>query len=270
MRPGPALGAALVLVVAGAAAGQEPWWERPDARADARRALTLVRDVMTATERGDARPAAAALTDASWVVRLFAAVRLEALGLDRPTARLLRDAADPGRGAPEPGWDAVRKAREFAAALEVELGPPPEVSEGDALRIVCSVVTERLRTAPDAPGRKQRVLEGALALRAALGEAADRAWLASWLLAYVDPDACLADLRARGVAQAVAEDGAKVFAWYADNARFLYWHAADRRFLVDQEARAAKASSEEHRKRVPWPAGEGPDAPSRKGDQGGR
>src|SRR5690606_30011254 len=109
----------------------------------------------------DPRPAAASLQDPSWIVRALAAVRLEVLGLDRATAEALRLQADPGKPPPADDFRPLRLAREFAGALEVELGPPVQVSLQEAARIAASFLTERVRSGPpgEDPLVKRRMIE---------------------------------------------------------------------------------------------------------------
>lgn len=261
--------ALLTLVSAGAVNAQDtPWWEQPDARAEARRTLTRVEELMEATERGDPRPAAAALQDPSWIVRALAAVRLQVLGLDQATAEALRLQADPSRPPPADDQRALRLAREFADALEVELAPAVDLPPGEAARIAASFLTERVRSGPrdEDPLLKRRMVESLLAWRTAVSAAADRAWLARRLLGLTDIDQAVEDLKAPSAARAVGEDGDAVFAWYRSNAPFLYWHPAERRFRVDVAARAARRPSAEHRRATPWGPQEGPNAPPRETD----
>lgn len=264
-----ALALVVVLASAGVVSAQDtPWWDQPDARAEARRTLAKVKDLMEATERGDPRPAAAALQDPSWIVRALAAVRLEVLGLDRGTAEALRRQADPGKPPPGDDYRPLRLAREFAAALEVELGPPVEVSLQEAARIAASFLTERVKGGPpdEDPLLKRRMVESLLAWRAVVPEKADRAWLARRLLGLTDIDQAVEDLKAPSAARAVGEDGERVFGWYRSNAPFLYWHPAERRFRVDVAARAARQPSAEFRRTTPWGPQEGPNAPPRETD----
>ncbi len=260
---------ALVVASAGAVSAQDtPWWDQPDARADARRTLTAVKELMEATERGDPRPAAAALQDPSWIVRALAVVRLEVLGLDQATAEALRLQADPGKPPPADDFRPLRQAREFAAALEVDLGPPVQVDLKEAARIAASFLSERVRSGPpnEDPLAKRRMIELLLAWRAAVPEKTDRAWLARRLLGLTDIDQAVTDLKAPSAAKAVGEDGDEVFAWYRSNAPFFYWHPAERRFRVDVAARAARQPSAEFRRQTPWGPQEGPNAPPRETD----
>ncbi len=218
---------ALVLCVAsaGAVSAQDaPWWDQAEARAEGRRTLTKVKELMEATERGDPRPAADALQDPSWIVRALAAVRLEVLGLDHPTAEALRLQADPSKPPPPDDFRPLKLAREFAAALEVEVGPPVEVDLREAARIAASFLTERVKSGPpgEDPLVKRRMVETLLAWRAAVPEKADRAWLARRLLGLTDIDQAVEDLKAPSAAKAVGEDGDDVFAWYRSNAPFFY------------------------------------------------
>lgn len=262
---------ALVLCVAsaGAVSAQDaPWWDQAEARAEGRRTLTKVKELMEATERGDPRPAADALQDPSWIVRALAAVRLEVLGLDHPTAEALRLQADPSKPPPPDDFRPLKLAREFAAALEVEVGPPVEVDLREAARIAASFLTERVKSGPpgEDPLVKRRMVETLLAWRAAVPEKADRAWLARRLLGLTDIDQAVEDLKAPSAAKAVGEDGDDVFAWYRSNAPFFYWHPAERRFRVDVAARAARQPSAEFRRGTPWGPQEGPNAPRRETD----
>jgi hypothetical protein len=253
------------LAGAGPVRAQEPWWDKDDARAEARRTITRVQELMATTERGDPRPAAAALTDASWVVRLVAAIRLGVLGLDEPTVATLREAADPTRPAPAADWKPVQQARAFADALEVELGPPVEITPRQAIQIAAAVLTERVHELPaEDPLAKRRMVESLLAWRAAAPEAGDRAWLARRLLGLTDLEQAVKDLGARPD-RIAGEDGAKVFDWYAENAPYLFWQPGERRLRVDVEARQQHQPTAEYRRAHPWGPQEGPNAPARPG-----
>ncbi|MBX3471728.1 MAG: hypothetical protein KF878_33145 [Planctomycetes bacterium] len=261
--------ALLALTSAGPVHAQDtPWWERPEAREEARRTLAQVRSLMEATERGDPRPAAAALQDRAWIVRSIAVIRLEVLGLDAGTTEALREQADPTRPAPEDDSKPLRRAREFAAALEVDLGPPVEVPPREAARIAASILTERVKGGPpdEDAAAKRRLVEHLLAWRAVVPEKADRAWLARRLLGLTDIDQALDDLKAQTAARAVGEDGDAVFTWYRSNAPYLYWHPRERRLRVDVAARVARQPTAEFRRATPWGPEEGPNAPPRETD----
>jgi hypothetical protein len=257
---------ALLLLAPAARAQGAPPWERQEARAEGRRVLEEILKVMQSSERGDPKPAAAALTDASWLVRHLAAIRLEVLGLDEGTARTLRDRAGPDQPAPEASWEPLKKAREFAAALTVDLGPETKIPLREALRIAASILTERVKAGPEEPLGKRRLIESALAWRASVEEEADRAWLARRLLGLTDIDQALDDLGSRTADKAVGKDGKDVYEWYAANAGYLYWHPKERRFRVDVEARTAKQPTTDFRKQTPWPADQGPNAPAKETD----
>lgn len=258
----------LLLASATVTRAQTPPWEREDARAEGRRVLDAIRKVMETSERGDARPAAEALTDASWLVRQFAAIRMEVVGLDEATAHALRDQAAPDQPVPEATWKPLVKAREFAAALEVQVTPPVQVPLREALRIAASILTERIKSGPEDPLGKRKLMESALAWRSSVEEPADRAWLARRLLGLTDLDRALADLSSRTPDVAVGKDGKDVYDWYAANAGYLYWHPGEQRFRIDVEARTAKTPSAEFREKTPWPEGQGPNAPPAAGGSG--
>ena len=248
---------------------QTPWWDTDPARAEGRRTLTTVKDIMEATERGDPRPAAAALQDPSWVVRLLGAVRLEVLGLDAPTANALKEQADPSRPPPADDLKALRKAREFADALEIDAAAPAvKVELKEAARIAAALLTERVKSGPrgEDGATKRRMVETLLAWRAAVPEKGDRAWLARRLLGLTDIDRAVEDLRAPSAERAVGDDGDPVFDWYEANAPYLYWHPAERRLRVDVEARAAKQPSGEFRKTTAWGPQDGPNSPPKETD----
>lgn len=259
----------LVLLSAGAVHAQA-WYEQPAEREEARRTIAEVKRLMETTERGDPRPAAAALRDRAWIVRLLAAVRLGVLGLDPPTVAALRGEGDPTRPPPAEDFRPYVKAKEFAEALEVELGPPVQVEAREALRVAGSILTERVRSGPptEEAGTKRRMVETLLAWRAAAAEAQDHAWLARRLLGLTDLDQALRDLGKQSADEAVGRAGDDVFRWYGENVAYLYWHPAERRFRVDVEARAAQKPSAEFRRATPWPAGQGPNAPPRETDGG--
>src|SRR5688500_18497231 len=165
---------------------------------------------MEATERGDPRPAGAALQDRSWIVRLLAAVRLEVLGLDRPTVAALKEQADPTRPAPDDDWKPMAKAREFAEALEIDAtAPAVEIPLVEAARIAASLLTERVKSGPptEETPTKRRMIETLLVWRAIVPEKSDRAWLARRLLGLTDLERAVEDLKAPGVERAVGDDG---------------------------------------------------------------
>ncbi|MCO5172540.1 MAG: hypothetical protein M9894_40100 [Planctomycetes bacterium] len=259
----------LVALVGSAVHAQDtPWWDRPEARAEARRTLEQVRTIVEATERGDPRPAAAALQDPAWIVRSIAVIRLDVLGLDAGTTEALRELADPGRPPPDADSKPLRRAREFAAALEVDLGPAVEVPPREAARIAASILTERVKGGPpdEDAAAKRRLVEHLLAWRPVVPEKADRAWLARRLLGLTDIDQALEDLKAPTAQRAVGDDGDAVFAWYRSNAPYLYWHPRERRLRVDVAARVARQPTAEFRRGTPWGPEEGPNAPPRETD----
>lgn len=245
-----------------------PWWDQADAREDARRTLEKTRELMESSERGDPRPAAAALQDKAWIVRMLAVIRLEVLGLDTGTAGALRAQADPSRPPPPDDFRPLKLAREFADALQVDLGPAVQVDTREAARIAAAILTERVKSGPatEDPQVKRRMVESLLAWRHAVPEKADRAWLARRLLGLTDIDRAVEDLKARSAEAAVGEDGDAVFAWYRSNAPFLFWHPREKRFRVDIAARAARQPTAEFRRTTPWGPEEGPNAPAKETD----
>lgn len=245
-----------------------PWWDQADAREDARRTIEKVAEVMQSSERGDPRPAAAALDDKAWIVRMLAAIRLEVLGLDAGTANALRAQADPSRPPPDASFQPLKLAREFADALQVDLGPAVQIDKKDAVRIAASILTERVKSGPAAEDAqvKRRMIESLLAWRHAVTEKADRAWLARRLLGLTDIDRAVEDLKAQSAERAVGEDGDPVFDWYQANAPFLFWHPREKRFRVDVAARTARQPSAEFRRATPWGPEEGPNAPAKETD----
>lgn len=264
--------ALLVLFVGGGAnvvqAQDTPWWDQADAREDARRTIAKVADLMQSSERGDPRPAAAALQDKAWIVRMLATIRLEVLGLDPGTAGALRAQADPSRPPPADDFRPLKAAREFADALQVDLGPAVQVDTPDAVRIAASILTERVKSGPanEDAQVKRRMVESLLAWRHAVTEKADRAWLARRLLGLTDIDRAVEDLKAPSAERAVGEDGDPVFDWYRANAPFLFWHPSEKRFRVDVAARTARQPTGEFRRATPWGPQEGPNSPARETD----
>lgn len=259
---------ALSLGLASGAVAQPAPWEREEAKQEAGRVLTRLREVMAETGRDNAGPAASAQGDASWVVRLVAAVRLEMLGLPREAARALKAAAHPDQ-APLAEDDQARVAARTLAEQHKGQGDSEPVEVGELLRVVASVVSEELRSGPGEAGRKRTLLEGLLSFREAAGMPdADQAWLAGRVLHLTDDAVALEDLGVKDIKAAVKEDGEPVFVWYRSNAPYLYWHPGERRLRVDREARAAQKPSAEYRKDQPWRPDEGPHAPVQAG--GGR
>lgn len=260
----------ILLLGAGVTRAQPDPWDAPRAREDARRVLEAIQEVMSSSERADAQPVVRALRDPSWMVRLVAAIRLEVLGLEPRVALQLRQSADPAQPPPAADWPPLRAAAEFAASCQPDEGPPPPVEQAEALRIVASLVTERLQSGPEPVDRK-RQLAGSLITYAHVVEAPeDRAWLARRLLGLTDLEQALTDLKARETARAVGRDGAPVFEWYRANAPYLYWHPEERRFRLDLAAREARTPTDAFRKQRPWGAKEGPNAPAEELEHRGR
>lgn len=259
----------LLLLLAGSAGvvnAQTPWWDQAEAREEGRRTLRAIKEIMEATERGDPRPAAAALQDREWMVRLFAVVRLEVLGLDTGTAVALREQADPSRPPPADTFKPLQQARAFAEALEVDAGAPAiDLPLKEAARIGASLLTERVRSGPpgEEVGTKRRMVETLLVWRAAVPEKGDRAWLAGRLLRLTDLERALEDLRAATPEKALDDDGDPVFEWYGQNAPYLYWHPGERKLRVDVEARAARRPSADFRRDTPWGPQDGPNRPAK-------
>jgi hypothetical protein len=261
-----ALALLLIAGSAGAVSAQTPapWWDQAEAREEGRRSLQAIKTIMEATERGDPRPAAAALQDREWLVRLFAAVRLEVLGLDGPTAMALKLEADPAKPAPKDDWKPLVQARAFAEALEVDAGAPAvDLPLKEAARIAASLLTERVKEGPagEEVGTKRRMVETLLVWRAVVPEKADRAWLAGRLLRLTDLERALEDLKAASPEKALDDDGDPVFDWYRQNAPFLYWHPGEKKLRVDVEARTARRPSVEFRRETPWGPQDGPNRP---------
>jgi hypothetical protein len=252
------LGAACLLFAAPASAQPGPW-ERESAQREARRVLTRVQQVMSATERYDARPAVMALGDDAWEVRAFAAVRLEACGLDTATCQVLRRAGIPGRSKLEANDPAVLAARSFASELEADPVPARPVEPVEALRYVSSMVTYELQDGDQDDEGKRALLESLLAYFRVVDEQG-QVLVADRVLAFTDQTALLEDLGADSRVDALREGGAQVYAWYRDNRTFLYWHPARRRFLLDRDARDAGQSSDAYRRGTPWGPDEGPDS----------
>ncbi|MGE0709208.1 MAG: hypothetical protein AB7N76_19830 [Planctomycetota bacterium] len=249
----------LLLAASPALAAERPW-NTPAAREDAAQVLQRVQALVRETERGDARPAVAALDDPSWILRRVAALRLGALGLAPELADALARAAVPG--APPLARSAeARRAAEALTVREPEAMPVPEVSAGDAARVVCSVVTLYVREGKEQQPARRALLAGLLAYRAALFEARDRGFLAQVLLEALDPALVLPELGLKQPADVAKEGGRALFRWFEQNEAYLFWHPRGRVFLVDRAAREAQQGTEAYRKGHPWAKGEGPAAP---------
>lgn len=241
-----------VLLLAVAARGQEdPPWDRPEARAEAKRVLEAGAHVIRRTEQRDARPAVDGLVDRSPLLRFLSLERLRVLGLAKERvaglATLLGGAEPPPEHAP-----AVVAAREFALALPVAAHAPPKVGTSDALKGILAATLDRLESGPDPAERKRELFLSLLAFRAVVA-APDRAWLAEALGGLVDEAVLLRELGARDLAAAAGQDGAPVTRWLGVNGEYLAWSARRRRFVLDAEARSAGKPSREHRQGERWP-----------------
>lgn len=265
MRP---LVVALALLggLAAVSRAQPAPWEREEARQEAQRALGKLREVIVESSRGNAGPAAAVQGDASWVVRLVGAVRLQVLGLPAATAAELKAAARPSLDA-LPADAPARTAAQAFAAQRPGQGEGEKPEPGELMRIAASVIDEEYRSGKGEAGRKRDLLEALLPFRELVPEA-DQAWMAVHLLRLTDESTALLDLEQKDVQAAAGTDGEPVFVWYRSNAPYLYWHPGEKRLRLDQAARAAQKPSAEFRKDTPWRPDEGPHSPARQG--GGR
>lgn len=233
------------------ARAEDPPWDRPEARTEAKRVLEVGAHLLRRTEQRDARPAAEALTDASPLLRLLALERLRVLGLAKERLQAL----GPGAAAAEPPKEhapAVVAAREFAEALPVAAHAPPKLGPSETLKAVLAATLDRLERGGEAAARKRELFLSLLAFRAVV-PAADRAWLAEALGGLVEEERIARELSAEDLAAACKEDGAPVTRWLAENARFLAWSPRVRRFVVDVEARSVGKPTDEHRKGQRWP-----------------
>ena len=244
---------ALLVLPAGAEEprGTAPAWDRPEARAEAQRAIGAARELITASERRDGRPAARALRDRSWLVRLVAIERLGVLGLDSKTIAALRARAGPGEPPPA-DWPAAEQARTFAEALPVAGLLGGELSPSEGLKALLVVALDRIEEGPEDGAKKRAMAEELLAFQAVV-TAQDRAWLAEALAGLAEEPAILRDLAAPDLAAARGEDGARLLRWWAENAPYLSWSGKARRFVLDREARSAGVPSATHRRGKPWP-----------------
>lgn len=237
---GRVLGLFVLAVAPGLALGQEAQeaapWDRPAARAEARRALGAARELLAATERRDARPAAEALRDPCWSLRLLAIERLRVLGLDRPTLDALRTEAGPRATLPSGEWPAGEAARAYAGALPVApQAQPPELTRLDALQALIGAALNRIEQGPEDAATKRELASGLLAYRAVI-PAGERAWLAEALGGLIDERALLRDLGQPDLHTACGEDGAAVLRWWTQNAASLVWSPERKRFLVERGA----------------------------------
>jgi hypothetical protein len=240
-----------------------PVWNRPKVRQEAARVLSLLRPLLRATERGDGRPALKALDDKSWIVRRAAAIRLKALGLNETHANALRIAAKPG-SSPTPRAHASRRAAEAIAMREIDAMPVPEVSAGEAARIVFSIVTLYVREGREKQPARRELLATLLAYRPSLPKATDRGFLAQVVLEVLDRGDVLAELNLKKVKGIKKAGGRALFRWFSDNADYLYWHPVSRTFSVDRQARTARLPTDRYRAKTPWPKGQGPKEPRRR------
>lgn len=258
------LAAALLLGLASMSAAQP--WESEAKKKEAERVLGRVEAIMAETSRGNAGPAAEAQGDASWMVRLMGAIRLEVVGLDPAVATELKRAARPSEGALAADHAARQAADAFAREHRGE-GEAEETERQELFRIVSALITEEYRSGRGDAAHKRGLLEELFPLAEAAGPAA-QAWFAGLLLALTDEPAALADLGAKDRAEAIEREGEPVFEWYAANSAFLYWHPRERRLRLDRAAREAQQPSAEYRKANPWRADEGPNSSA--AQEGGR
>lgn len=266
-RSAPVVALAVLITWVVPAAAQNaklPPWDEPKAKAESRRVLKQIVAVVNASERNDGRLALVALRDDAWVVRLIGAVRLSAMGIDRPTGRALKRSARPdGKPLPTNSPPLTAAAAFVAKTPRAKLaeGPFSRITTTEALRTWTGFVVERFLSGRETDRARHQMLVAILAGRHVIPRTS-RGWLAAWLLARLDQKTALADLKAKTAKAAAGKDGAPVFAWYRANRPYLYWHAAGKRFRIDAAARAAKTASATFRKTTPWKADEGPNAPA--------
>jgi hypothetical protein len=219
--------------------------------------MEAARGLLVASEMRDARPAVRALRDANWQLRQLGLIRLRTLGLPAEWVRELSPLTHPDAKLPGAAWPPLVAAREYADALEVAATKPPAISPAETVETLVGMIAERLVDGPDQPPLRRRLLHELLAYQSLLPPPR-RAWLATAALAALDEQDVLRDLRARGLAAAVGEDGKPILRWLARNDPYLYWHPRRAQFRVDLAARRAGEPSASFRRHTPWGRGEGP------------
>jgi hypothetical protein len=250
--------AAVIFACALARAGDPP----PTEVKEARRVIDAVASVLETSSVRDAKPAADALRDPSWIVRRVAGIRLQVLGLEQNVVDELQKSAVPGQPAPAETSPELAKARELAAKVAPKKEPPKKVATLDAARIVASVQTEEVQRGRSESAEKRGIVTSLSTFAAACGDdETARLFFVKRILAFADRDAILKDLGAKTDDEAAAEKGKKLIEWWEKNETFTFFHKRAGRFLLDGDARAAGAASHDYRKDHPWKAGEGPDAP---------
>ncbi len=244
----------LILVLTGAAqAGEVPAWSRTPAREEASRVLAEAEGLLKSSERADPRPAAKLLLDSSWILRRMAGVRLGTLGLSEEVSQALVRAAHPKSKPPSAEWPPLKAAQALAAGREIDLLPPPKLTQLDALQVVMSVVVQECQGGKHSPQARRDLLFSLLAFRPGVTRDA-RAWLAGALC-----ELCPQAASEVGDPKRLTERGGRGgFRWLIDNERYLFWQPRRGRFEVDSAARQARQASEDYRKEHPWPEGQGP------------
>jgi hypothetical protein len=254
--------AAVLFACALARAGDPP----PAEVKEARRVIDAVASVLETSSVRDAKPAADALRDPSWIVRRVAGIRLDVLGLEQSVVDELQKSAIPGQPAPAETSPALAKARELAVRVAPKKEPPKKVTTLEAARIVAGVQTEEVQHGRSEAADKRAIVTSLAAFAAACGDdEAARLFFVKRILAFADRDAILKDLGAKTDDEAAAEKGKKILDWWEKNEAFTFLHKRAGRFLLDADARGAGVASHDYRKDHPWKPGEGPDAPVKPG-----
>ena len=240
-----------------------PRWSTSAARQEAVRVSEGLVQLLRSSERGDPRPAAAALGDPSWIVRRAAALRLGVLGLPPSRVAELREAARPGSAPLRRGSPARAAARALGARPpEREPEPAPELGRSEALRLAASLISRYVAEGKERPLARRELLGGLLAYRAASADPRDRGFLAQVLGERLDLALVLSELGLQEPKELAEGGGRALFRWFEANAAYLYWQPRARRFELDSAARRARQPSEAYRERHPWPEGQGPRRPA--------
>jgi hypothetical protein len=246
----------LSLLLAGAALGDVPAWNRSAAREEAGRVLVEAEKLLKSSERADPRPAVKLLVDSNWILRRMAGVRLGTLGLSEEVSQALIRAAHPKSKPPQADWPPLKAAQALAAGREIDLLPPPKLTRLDALKVIMSVVVQEAQGGKHAPVARRDLVFSLISFRPSVSREG-RAWLAGALCAL-----CPEAAGELGDPKRVSERGGRLgFRWLTDNERYLYWQPRTGRFEVDSAARQARQASEDYRKQHPWPKGSGPRPP---------
>ncbi|MBI5367435.1 MAG: hypothetical protein HZA54_10400 [Planctomycetes bacterium] len=223
-----------------------------------------------AAEKEDARAAAAFLSDESWIVRRFTAVRLRAMGMPEEAFAKVVACARPG--SEKPAGEALAGVEKWVGAYKAPEGGSVPIPTGrmDVLTAITGMLEEEIVRRGAAPGVGRDMAGALIGLLPSCANDEERDWVARRTLRRLDRAGVLSDLKLAewpadpaGAQKACAD----LAAWYQANAAYLYAHPLEGRVYVDAAARAKGTPSETYRQANPWGEGEGPNRPAVREDR---